>query len=99
MMAISLYSLFSIHFSPSLVLFLGNFLDAYPIKALLEAMRGAISWDDIVQVLFLYKCGQFIWCNAFNVVVTIYFPDISSFVVGTALLLPLNLIFPKWLTP
>ena len=57
MMTICLYSPFSIHLSPPLVLFLGNPLDAYPIKALLEVMRGAVSWYDTVQVSFLHKCG------------------------------------------
>ena len=83
MMAISLYSPFSLHPSLPPVHFLGNPLDACPIKALLEAMRRAVSWDDIVQVSFPYKCGQFIWFSAFNMVVIVSFPDISSFVVDT----------------
>ena len=45
------------HLSPSPVHFLGNPLDACPIKALLEAMRGVVSWDDTIQVSFLHKCG------------------------------------------
>ena len=56
-MVISLYSLVSMHLSPSPVHFLGNPLDACPIKALLEAMRGVVSWDDTIQVSFLHKCG------------------------------------------
>ena len=54
-----------------------------------------------------YKCGQLVWCKAFNAVVTSFFPDISSFIVGLSLLLSLMLIlkrvisfrkaFPRWL--
>ena len=79
MVVISLYSSSPLHLSLPPVDFLGNPLDACPIKALLEAMRGVVSWDDTIQVSFLHKCGQLIWCSAFNVVVTISFPDISSF--------------------
>ena len=35
-------------------------------------------WN-IVQVSFLHKCGQFSWCSALNVKMTITFLDISSF--------------------
>ena len=47
-MVISLYSHVSMHPSLPPIHFLGNPLDAYPIKALLEAMREAMSWDGTV---------------------------------------------------
>ena len=40
-----------------------------------------MSWEAIVQVSFFHKCGQFLWCSAFNVVVTAFFSNISSFMV------------------
>ena len=79
MKANSLYSPLSIHLSLLPFQFLGNPLDACPIKALLEVIRRAMSKDDTGQVLFLHKCDQISWCSAFNVVMAVSFLDISSF--------------------
>ena len=64
---------------PSLpsVQFLGNPLDACPIKTLLEVVGGAMSCEDTVQVSFPHKCDQFSWCNALNLEGAITFLDIS----------------------
>ena len=71
-------------FNPNLPLVdhVGDLLDDYPIRNLLEALWIAVNWDIIVHVSFPHKSGQSIRCRAFNVVVATFFPYISSFVVG-----------------
>ena len=58
---------------------------------ILEALWVVVNSYSIVQMSFLHKCGQLVWCSAFNVVVTAFFLDISSFVVNLALLPSLKL--------
>ena len=68
-----------LHLSLPSVQFLGNLLDAYTIKALLEVVGGDVNCENTVQVSFLHKFVQFNWCNALNVDVAVFFLDISSF--------------------
>ena len=96
---IPLYSRSFFTSQPSTYWFLKKSLECLFHQNLLEALWGDMSWDDTIQVSFFHKCGQFIWCSAFNVVVIVFFLDISFLVVGPTLLLSLKLIFLKWLTP
>ena len=69
----------SITSQPSICTILGNPLDACPIKTILEMVEGAVNHENIIQVSFLHKCGQFSWCSALNMEVAVTFPNISFF--------------------
>ena len=65
----------------------------------------AVNWDITIQVSFPHKCGQLVSCRVLNVVVTTFFPDISSFVVGylpwslsTKEMITFCTTFPRWLS-
>ena len=92
--AFSLYSPSILHPNLPLVDFIGDLLDACPIKKLLKALWIVVNWNIIVQVSFSHKCSQLIKCKAFKMMVAAFFPDISSFVVG---FLPWSLSSKEWL--
>ena len=73
------YIVHSIASQPFICTSLGNNLDIFPVKTLLEVVKKVLSCEVIVQVSFPYKCDQFNWCSALNVEVVVTFPDISPF--------------------
>ena len=75
--AISLY--ISILFNPNLpfVDHVGDLLDACSIRNLLETLWVAVNWDILAQGSFPHKCSQLIRCRTFNVMVAVFFLDIS----------------------
>ena len=77
MESIPLYSLTLFNPSLPLVDFVGDPLDACPIKTLLETLYVAVRLNMTVQVLFPHKCSQLIRCKTFNMVVAAFFLDIS----------------------
>ena len=70
---ISLYS--PILFNPNLPLVdhVGNLLDTYPIRNLIEALWVAVDWDILAHGSFPHKYGQLVRCRTFNVVVVPFF--------------------------
>ena len=78
MEALPLYSLpFYLHPSLPLVNHVDDLLDACPIRTLLEALDVAVRLNIPVLASFPHKCGQEIRCRTFNMVVAVFFLDIS----------------------
>ena len=67
--------------NPSLVDHVGDLLDTCLIRNILETLWIVVNWDIFVRGLFPHICDQLIRFKTFNVVVAIFFPNISSFVV------------------
>ena len=61
--AFPLYSSSIFHHSLPLIDHIGDLLDAYPIKNLLEALWIAINLGLTVQVSSPHKCDQVVWCR------------------------------------
>ena len=67
--------------NPPLANHVGDFLDACPIRNLLENLWVAVNWDIFAHRSFPHKCGQLVRCRTFNAMVAAFSPYISSFVV------------------
>ena len=85
MESIPLYSLTLFDPSLPLVDYVGDPLDACPIRTLLETFYTTVRLNITIQVTFPHKCGQLVSCRTSNVEVVAFFLDIFLFAVDSFL--------------